>query len=248
MIVFTVGIITFLAVEGLLVYVLWKYRAGRGHEPEQIHGNTKMEIGWTAGATIILVVLAVVGFLRLGVIRNPPNSVAGIGQSVPQPVVFKDPSTNERLPPNHRAMVITVTGQQYFWSFSYPDRDNDPLNNVYAYGELVVPTGTTVILKITSNDVIHSWWIPKLGGKFDAVPGYNNYTWFQVPPNQAGSVYRGQCAELCGRNHANMLAQVRALSPANYVKWLAEKKLELAQSKAAVTKQRALVNAGLPLS
>ena len=71
---------------------------------------------------------------------------------------------------------------------------------------MVVPVDTTVTLDITSQDVAHSWWIPKLGGKFDAIPGYTNKTWFKIPAKNAGTVYSGQCAELCGRNHANMRA------------------------------------------
>jgi cytochrome c oxidase subunit II len=78
-----------------------------------------------------------------------------------------------------------------------------------------VPSDTTVILDITADDVAHSWWIPKLGGKMDAVPGYHNLAWFKA---KAGR-YEGQCAELCGRNHANMLAEVRVVSPEEYQAW-----------------------------
>jgi cytochrome c oxidase subunit 2 len=82
----------------------------------------------------------------------------------------------------------------------------------------------TVKLDIVSVDVAHSWWIPKLGGKFDAVPGYVNHTWFRL---ERPGVYRGQCAELCGRNHADMLAQVRGLPPAAYGAWVARQKRQL---------------------
>ena len=82
----------------------------------------------------------------------------------------------------------------------------------YSYQEMVVPANTTVMLDIQATDVIHSWWIPKLGGKFDAVPGYTNYTWFKAPDAPA-TLYTGQCAELCGRNHADMTARVRVVSP-----------------------------------
>ena len=76
---------------------------------------------------------------------------------------------------------------------------------------MVVPTDTTVVLDIESTDVAHSWWIPKLGGKMDALPGYTNYTWFKA--TRHGHSSRGQCAELCGRNHANMTARVRVVDP-----------------------------------
>ena len=79
---------------------------------------------------------------------------------------------------------------------------------------MIAPAGVTVVLKIVAQDVAHSWWIPKLGGKADALPGYTNYTWFKAP--KAGVVYTGQCAELCGRNHANMVARVRIVTPEEY--------------------------------
>ena len=81
----------------------------------------------------------------------------------------------------------------------------------------MVPTDTTVVLKIRSSDVIHSWWIPKLGGKADATPGYTNETWFKI---SKPGVYEGQCAELCGSDHADMRAQVQAVRPAEYQAFL----------------------------
>ncbi len=99
------------------------------------------------------------------------------------------------------------------WRYQYPGP-----KNVFAYTEMVVPSDTTVVLDITADDVAHSWWIPKLGGKMDAIPGYTNHTWFKARPG----LYRGQCAELCGRNHANMLAQVRVVSPEEYQEWYDE--------------------------
>ena len=95
---------------------------------------------------------------------------------------------------------------------------------MFSYEEMVVPTDTTVTLDINAQDVAHSWWIPKLGGKFDAVPGYTNHTWFKIPGKLAGTIFTGQCAELCGRNHANMIAQVRAVTPPEYEAWLDQRK------------------------
>ncbi len=88
-----------------------------------------------------------------------------------------------------------MNGQQYLWRYDYPGSGR------FNYHEMVVPTNTTVVLKITSSDVIHSWWIPKLGGKADAMPGHINETWFKIAKE---GVYKGQCAELCGSNHADM--------------------------------------------
>ena len=119
---------------------------------------------------------------------------------------------------------------------SYPGAPNpDGLGAPYSYEAMVVPTGTTVILDIQSIDVVHSWWIPQLGGKFQAVPGYHNYAWFRI--DKAG-IYRGQCAEICGRGHARMIAQVDAVSPTEFDAWLAYQKQSLATANAAAAAAR----------
>ena len=100
---------------------------------------------------------------------------------------------------------------------------------------MVVPTKTTITLDIEAQDVAHSWWIPQLGGKFDAVPGHVNFTWFKI---ENPGLYKGQCAELCGRNHADMVAQVRAVTPAEFKVWLAAKKHEIEASDAAAAARR----------
>ena len=181
----------FLGVEGTLLYSLVKYRARRGGpEAEQIHGNTPLEIGWTIGAAVILVVLTVVTFLYLPDIENPPAS--GPDGLRADNTAFA--SIDQPEPPKSGGPVlrIDVNGQQYLWRYEY--RGGDQL---YAYYEMVVPTDTTVVLQITSSDVQHSWWIPKLGGKADAVPGYVNETWFKIPAGREGT-YFGQCASSAG--------------------------------------------------
>ena len=109
---------------------------------------------------------------------------------------------------------------------------------MFSYQQMVVPVDTTVTLDINAQDVAHSWWIPKLGGKFDAIPGYTNYTWFKIPGKLAGTVFTGQCAELCGRNHANMTATVRAVTPPEYEKWLDQRKADIKAADDAAAKQR----------
>jgi cytochrome c oxidase subunit 2 len=103
-----------------------------------------------------------------------------------------------------------------------------------------VPTNTTVTLDITSEDVVHSWWIPELGGKFQAVPGYHNYAWFKV---YKPGIYRGQCAALCGRGHARMIATVKAVPPAQFDAWLAYQKELIAEANADAKVARAKLNA-----
>ncbi|MDX8150882.1 cytochrome c oxidase subunit II [Patulibacter brassicae] len=221
-----VGILIFIGTEGALLYAIWKFRARPGAEAEQLHGNTKLEIGWTAGAAVVVLILGIVTFAFLPGIRNPDDSDA---DGWPIPASYTTAKDANLLPDNGKSLNIEVNGQQYAWRFVYPDGDKDRQNNVYTYEELVVPTGTTVTLDVRSSDVGHAWWIPKLGGKVDALPGYTGHTWFKVPSSalrndderRNGRIFTGQCAELCGRNHANMTARVRAVTPEQFTAWLA---------------------------
>jgi cytochrome c oxidase subunit 2 len=222
-IVLAVAVVVFVGVEGLLLYSLIRFRARKDAVPAQIRGNTRLEIGWTLGAALILVILAVVTFVTLDDIRNPPNSDAA-GFPTDRVANVDNASAFQPRTPSGRALNIKVNGQRYVWRYTYPDRDTNALNNVFSYEELVVPTQTTVTLDIQAQDVAHSWWIPALGGKFDAIPGHSNFTWFKIPKP---GVYKGQCAELCGRNHADMVATVRAISPAEFKTWLADKKQQI---------------------
>lgn len=241
--VFGLGVIIFIGVEGVLIYSLFKYRARKGAVAAQIHGNTQLEIGWTVGAAVVLVFIAIFTFATLPTIRNPPNSdaaasgTAGVTSGVAV-------AQTEKLPPNGKSLSIAVNGQQYVWRYTYADGDANPLNNAFAYEEMVVPVGVTVTLQIRAQDVAHSWWIPKLGGKFDAIPKHTNYTWFKIPPDKAGTTFRGQCAELCGRGHADMIAAVRAVTPAEFDKWLSDKKAQIKAADDAAAQQRKQIDAG----
>jgi cytochrome c oxidase subunit II len=241
--VMVVAIIVFLGVESALFYSLFKFRARRGEVAAQIRGNTRLEIGWTVGAAVILVVLAVVTFIELPGIRNPPNSGPNGLQLADRVLVAAGPTKD--LPPNGKSLNICVNGQQYLWRFTYAQNcANAPLNSVFSYEQMVVPTDTTVTLDIDAQDVAHSWWIPKLGGKFDAVPGYTNHTWFKIPGAYAGTSFRGQCAELCGRNHANMIARVTAMKPDDFETWLDRQRNAIKQADTAAQRQRQRVDRG----
>jgi cytochrome c oxidase subunit 2 len=241
--IFALAAIIFVGVEGVLLYSLFKFKARKGAVAAQIRGNTRLEIGWTVGAALVLVVLAVFTFALLDDIRTPPNSDPDGFQAEVAPGVLVAAGPMRRLPPNGRSLEIEVNGQQYVWRYTYPDGDRNPLNDVFDYEEMVVPVGTTVTLTIRAQDVNHSWWIPQLGGKQDAVPGYTNYTWFKVPRDLAGEVFTGQCAELCGRNHANMTARVRAVTPQEFEAYLASKRREIDASNQAAQQQREQVEA-----
>jgi cytochrome c oxidase subunit 2 len=241
--VMVVAIIVFLGVEGALFYSMFKFRARRGAVAAQIRGNTRLEIGWTVGAAVILVVLAVVTFIQLPGIRTPPNSGPNGLQLADRVLVASGPT--KQLPPNGKSLNICVNGQQYVWRYTYASNcNNAPLGSVFSYETMVVPVNTTVTLDINAQDVAHSWWIPRLGGKFDAVPGYTNHTWFKIPGKLAGTTFTGQCAELCGRNHANMVAQVRAMTPENYEAWQDRQRAAIRRADQAAARQRQRVDKG----
>jgi cytochrome c oxidase subunit 2 len=223
-----IGIVIFLLVWGVLIWSLVKYRARRDGVAHQIRGNTPLEIGWTLGAAAILVVLTVVTFLYLDDIENPPPSGPnGLSASQAQFASVDQPN-----PPTSGGPIlrIHVNGQQYLWRFDYP---GDPA--LFSYQEMVVPTDTTVVLELEASDVIHSWWIPKFGGKADAVPGYVNKTWFKV---RTPGIYRGQCSDLCGSGHADLPALVRAVSPDEFQQWAQHKRDEIQASGEALATQR----------
>jgi cytochrome c oxidase subunit II len=194
--IFTVAI--FLLVEGLLVAFIWKYRRRkrpRFEDGAPIHGATKLELAWTGGPVIVLFIIAVFVFAELPGIKNIPTATAGEEQ-----------------------LEIKVTGQQFYWSFEYP-------NGVVAIDTMRAPEGVPVKLTVVApvDDVIHSWWIPALGGKIDAIPGRTNYTWFQA--DKTGT-YTGQCAELCGLQHAQMLASVDVMPRDDFTSWLERRRAE----------------------
>ena len=196
-----------LLVTGLLLAVIFKFNAKKNPVPARFTHNTKLEIAWTLGPVLILILI---GSLSL-------------------PILFKQLEIPE---PD---LTIKATGNQWYWNYEYPDNEfnfdsimlaEDELDeNGYAKEyfrlasdtALVVPVGAVVKLQTTGADVIHSWTVPAFGVKIDAVPGRLNETWFEV---DRPGVYFGQCSELCGKDHAFMPITVKALEPADYAKWL----------------------------
>jgi cytochrome c oxidase subunit II len=190
----------FLLVEVLLVVFVVRYRRrGRPRDEDgaQIHGADRLEIAWTIAPVIVLFAIAAFVFAKLPGIQDVPAASGG----------------DENL-------VVEVTGSRFTWEYRYP-------NGVVAIDRLRAPEGRTVELEVTAPDwdVVHSWWIPALGGKIDAIPGTVNTTWFRA--KRAG-VFPGQCAELCGIYHARMLASVEVLPAAEFDDWLAERETQQA--------------------
>jgi cytochrome c oxidase subunit 2 len=239
-IILIVAAVVFVGVEGALLYSLYKFRARKVRVAAQIHGNTRLEIGWTIGAALILVILTVVTFVKLPSIINPPNTTAP----------FLESAVSEPLPPNGKRLVICVQGRQFIWRYVYGAQCANNAFNAklpYSYTTMFAPANTTVVLVIQATDVIHSWWVPSLGGKVDAVPGYTTYTWFKSPHN---ALYHGQCAQLCGRNHNAMVARVNVMDPAAYQAKLSQLSSGIAAQNAQVTQLGKILsqNGNLPSS
>jgi cytochrome c oxidase subunit II len=233
LIILYIAAVVFVIVEGALVYSVYKFRAKKVRTAAQIHGNTRLEIAWTIAAAMILVVLTVVTFIKLPSILNPPNSSAP----------FLESSLTQPSPPNGKKLTICVQGRQYIWRYVYgAGCENNPFaaKLPYSFQEMVVPEGTVVVLSISSIDVIHSWWVPSLGGKVDAVPGYTTYTWFK---SKGPALYHGQCAQLCGRQHAFMTALVDVVSPAEYQAWLQRQAKLISTANSQVTQLRSYLTA-----
>jgi cytochrome c oxidase subunit II len=220
-----VAVVVLVGVEGTLLYSLLRFRRRKGKVAAQIRGNTNLEIGWTVLAGLVLVILVAVTFIKLPSIKDPARSGAnGLFARNGQLVAAVD----QPPPPGGKALRIDINGQQYIWRFTYP-------NGAFSYETMVVPVNTTILLRIQSQDVAHSWWIPKLGPKFDAIPGYVNKSWFKIPKP---GTYRGQCAELCGRNHANMIAAVRAVPVDEYRSWVSRQLQQIQQANQEAVQQR----------
>jgi cytochrome c oxidase subunit 2 len=227
------GLVIMFGVEALIIYAVIKFRRRRGGpEPVAVHGNAPLEIGWTIGAIVLVTVVAVVTFLFLPGILNPPRSDANGLRLAGVPLA----AVGQEAPPGGKSLKIHVNGQQYIWRFDYvsekPLTESRP---VYAYTDMYVPVNTTVTLKIYSSDVVHSWWIPKLGGKADATPGHTNETWFKIPKP---GIYKGQCAELCGDNHADMRARVIALPVDQYQAWIEKQRQNILDAQKELAAQR----------
>ena len=224
-----IGLVIFLLVECVLIYSLIKFRARRdGPEPAQIRGNTPLEISWTVAAALILVLLATVTFIYLPGIQDPPNSKAD-GLEIAEGSDYA--TINQKEPPDGRALRIRVNGQQYLWRYDYQDQETQ----LFSFHTLYVPVNTTVTLEVYSQDVAHSWWVPKLGGKVDAIPGHDNETWFRA---EEEGTYEGVCAELCGENHADMRTRVVVLPVDEYEAWAEQQVEDIKAAQDGLAEQR----------
>jgi cytochrome c oxidase subunit II len=207
--------IVFVLVEGLLIYSSLRFRRRAPlplHEPPQIHGNTRLEVMWATVPALILVGLFGITVSRLGDLSQ--------------------------LPTDANTLHISVTGQQYQWTFGYGS------SGVTTTNDLHIPVGTPLVFDVTAIDVIHSFWVPDLYGKIDAIPGHVNHITFKA--NQPGT-YRGVCSLLCGAGHAGMGFRVEAVSQTDFQQWLQDQQNGVVAAPAGAVIDPATVDAGKAL-
>lgn len=188
--VFWVAVAIFVVVEGLLLFAVLRFRQRPGREalPQQVHGNTRLEVGWTILPSLILAVIAIPTISTIVDLSRKPDN----------------------------PLEVRVIAHQWWWEFQYRD-PSAPNKQVYVANEMHIPVGRKIYATVESVDVIHSFWIPNLAGKMDAIPGKQNHIWFSV--KQPG-VYQGQCAQFCGDSHALMRFVVIAQPESEFNQWL----------------------------
>jgi cytochrome c oxidase subunit 2 len=189
-VIFWMAVVVTIVVGGLIVFAALRFRRRDEQEPSQFHSHTALEITWTAVPFAILAVIFVLTAQNMGFINTGPRE----------------------------GMTIKIIASQFSWTFVYPD----PRVTSTAPGTdgMVVPVGEDIRLEIVSRDVNHSWWVPRLAGKTDAIPGQTNHAWFRA---DAPGTYDGQCTEFCGIGHAIMATKVVAKPRAEYDQWYAGK-------------------------
>jgi len=182
----------FILVEGALILFIFRFRSrGRSRDLEgpQIHGATRLELIWTAIPIVILAALVTFVLVKLPGINHVDSAQA-----------------------RGKPLEVTVEGRQFYWNFVYP-------NGVIQVQNLRIPAHRPITLRIVSDDVDHSWWIPPLQGKLDAIPGHTNYQHFLA--DRQGT-FIGQCGEFCGYEHAHMVGKVKAVGGSDFDSWLGQ--------------------------
>ena len=204
--VFVIAVVIFFLVEGALVFALFRFRHRPGRRAAQFHGNTKLEVVLTAVPTLILAGIAVPTVQNIFSLADVPGN----------------------------ALPVEVVAHQFWWQFSYPEQDIKTAN------ELHIPSGRPVRVELdgaatdpvmtNESEVIHSFWVPRLAGTQDIVPGHTNYLLLQA--DEPGT-YRGQCKEFCGLSHANMRLSVVAQNPEDFQAWVADQQAPAAENQLA---------------
>lgn len=217
-------VIIFVVVFGFMFYSIFAHRKSRGHKAATFHENTTIEVVWT-----------VIPFLIL------------VGMAIPSTATLLEMDDTSKSD-----LTVKITGYQWKWKYDYPDQEvsffsnlttpRDQIENKAKKDEhyllevdrpLVLPVGKKIRFLVTANDVIHAWWVPSLGVKKDAIPGFINEMWTRI--DEPGT-YRGQCAELCGKDHGYMPIVVQAVSADDFTQWVAAQKNKAAAETASASK------------
>ena len=218
-------LVIFIGVFGVMFYSVLKHRKSQGYKAANFHHSTSVEVIWTIIPCIILVLMAL-----------PATKTV---------IAMKDTTEAD--------ITIKATGYQWMWGYEYLQGDGEGINfysklstpkaqlfNQDAKGEnyllevdnnVVVPVGKKVRVILTANDVIHAWWVPALGVKQDAIPGFIRDTWFTA---DTPGIYRGQCAELCGKDHGYMPIVVEVMNDEDYAQWVSDQMEKSAAAETAV--------------
>ena len=223
-VMFVLAVLIVVAVNLALIAAVVRFRARRGREPARVRGGRRIQ----PRAAALLALLAVVVFV-VGIVST--TRVLDVEPSGPEGLEASSARTAQldlSLPEGDAApLTILASGQQWVWRYQYPD-------GTFSFYELVVPVDTAVVLRLDSTDVVHRWWVPELGGKFDAVPGRDNQTWFKA---EEEGVYEGQSAAFSGTGYATMRARVRVVSAPEYEAWLEQQSADIQDSQEAVQKR-----------
>ena len=215
MLIMWICVVIGVAVFAVMFYSIYAHRKSKGHQASQFHESTKVEVAWTVVPFLILIAMA-----------------------VPATSTLLEVYDNDEA-----ELDILITGYQWKWKYEYLEESGEPvaffsnlatsqeeIYNTDKKGDnyllevdepLVIPTNTKVRFLITANDVIHSWWVPEIAVKRDAIPGFINEAWTRVPEE---GIYRGQCTELCGAYHGFMPVEVHAVSTEEFDAWMAAKR------------------------
>ena len=204
-----IGGVVLVAINAALIGLIGRFRGARGKKPRRLVVRRPAQIG-TAGA---LGVLATIAFVLGVIVTEKAKEVEPSGPDGLQAASLRTAQRALDVPSGDTApLQVEACGQQWLWRYEYPD-------GTYSYYELVVPVDTAVILNLCSTDVVHRWWVPGLGGKFDAVPGESNSTWFKA--DEEGE-YDGQSYAFSGAGYAVMRTRVRVVDVPTYQAWLEE--------------------------
>ncbi|HEY8731879.1 MAG TPA: cytochrome c oxidase subunit II [Candidatus Limnocylindria bacterium] len=191
-VMFGAAVVVLAIVVGALVVAGIRFRERPGHQARQYHGNNVLELIWTIVPTLMVISFSVLSFQRLTLVNDVDSGTA---------------------------MTVKAEAKQWVWSFQYPTDTKFKLSDgsyLKAAEELHIPVGQKVKIELSSTDVIHAFYVPKLGGQKDAVPGRATEMWIQA--DRPGT-YNGQCVEFCGTGHADMLITVVAQNPIDYASW-----------------------------